>query len=50
MKFLQEEKAQGSIELLVLIAGALVVVSIVGVMLKNAATTAAERAAAEATP
>ncbi len=41
----KERKAQGSIELLVLIAGAVIVVAIVGVMLKNTATTAAEQAA-----
>ena len=44
MNFLKEEKAQGSIEMLVLIAGAIVLVSIVGVLLKNAAAQAAEQA------
>ncbi len=44
MNFLKEEKAQGSIEMLVLIAGAIVLVSIVGVLLKNAAAQAANQA------
>jgi len=44
MKFLKEERAQGSIELLILIAGAVVIASIVGVLLKQAATTAAKGA------
>ena len=47
MGFLKEEKAQGSIEMLVLLAGAIVVVSIVGVILKRAATQAAARAGDE---
>jgi uncharacterized protein (UPF0333 family) len=46
--FWREEKAQGSIELLVLVAGAVIVVAIVGVLLKNAATTAADEAACKA--
>ena len=44
MSFLKEEKAQGSVEMLVLIAGAIVLVSIVGVLLKNAAAEAANEA------
>lgn len=44
MGFWKEKRAQGSIELLILITGAIVVVSIVGVLLKNAATQAAETA------
>ena len=48
MNFLKEEKAQGSIEMLVLIAGAIVLVSIVGVLLKNAAAQAANQANIEA--
>jgi len=44
MSFLKEERAQGSIEMLVLIAGAIVLVSIVGVLLKNAAAQAANQA------
>ena len=48
MGFLKEEKAQGSIEMLVLIAGAIVLVSIVGVLLKNAAAEAANQANIEA--
>ena len=44
MNFLKDERAQGSIEMLVLIAGAIVLVSIVGVMLKNAAAQAANQA------
>lgn len=43
-----EEKAQGSIEMLILVAGAIVVVSIVGVLLKRAATEAATGASTEA--
>jgi uncharacterized protein (UPF0333 family) len=42
MGFWKEKRAQGSIELLILVAGAIVVVSIVGVLLKNAATQAAK--------
>ena len=48
MGFLKEEKAQGSVEMLVLIAGAIVLVSIVGVLLKNAAAQAANQANEEA--
>lgn len=44
MDFLKEEKAQTSIEVLVLIAGAIVVATIVGVLLKRAAAVAAEEA------
>lgn len=44
MNFLKEERAQGSIEMLILIAGAIVLVSIVGVLLKNAAAEAANNA------
>ena len=43
MAFLKEEKAQASIELLVLIGGAIVLASIVGLLLKNAATEAASQ-------
>ena len=48
MRFLKEERAQGSIEMLVLLAGAIVVVSIVGMLLKRAAQQAAEEAAKRA--
>jgi len=48
MKILQDERAQGSIELLILVAGAIVIVSIVGVLLKRAAVAAAEEAGKEA--
>jgi uncharacterized protein (UPF0333 family) len=48
MNIFKEERAQGSIELLILIAGAVVVASIVGVLLKQAATRAAESAEREA--
>ena len=44
MGFLKEERAQGSVEMLILIAGAIVLVSIVGVLLKNAAAEAANNA------
>ena len=44
MDFLKEERAQGSIEMLVLIAGAIVLVSVVGILLKNAAAEAARQA------
>jgi len=44
MSFLKEERAQGSIEMLILIAGAIVLVSIVGILLKNAASEAANTA------
>ena len=47
MGLLKEEKAQGSIEMLVLLAGAILVVSIVGIILKRAATQAAARAGKE---
>ena len=53
MNFLKEERAQGSVEMLVLIAGAIVLVSIVGVLLKNAAAEANQaniRAGTAATP
>ncbi|MFA4855819.1 MAG: hypothetical protein WC634_04530 [archaeon] len=43
MAFLKEEKAQASIELLILIGGAIVLASIVGLLLKNAATEAANQ-------
>ena len=48
MRFLKEERAQGSIEMLVLLAGAIVVVSIVGMLLKRAAQQAAEAASEKA--
>jgi len=48
MSFLKEERAQGSIEMLILIAGAIVLVSIVGVLLKNAAAQAANQANTQA--
>ena len=48
MNFLKDERAQGSIEMLVLIAGAIVLVSIVGVLLKNAAAQAANEASKQA--
>ena len=48
MSLLKEEKAQGSIELLILVAGAIIISAVVGVMLKNAATTAAEEAGSQA--
>jgi len=48
MSFLKEERAQGSIEMLILIAGAIVLVSIVGVLLKNAAAEAANTANTQA--
>jgi len=48
MGFFREERAQASIELLILIGGALVVVSIVGILLKQAAVEAARRAGEEA--
>ena len=44
MGFWKEEKAQGSIELLLLVAGAIVVVTIVGFIVKSMATTAAGEA------
>lgn len=44
MCFLKEERAQGNLEVIMLIAGALLLVSIVGVILKRAATNAAQRA------
>lgn len=44
MKLLKENKAQGSIELLILVAGAVVIVSIVGLLLKSAAVQAARAA------
>ena len=45
---LKENRAQGSIELLILIAGAVLIVSIVAVLIKNAVTEAARRASEEA--
>ena len=48
MNFLKDERAQGSIEMLILIAGAIVLVSIVGVLLKNAAAEAANNANVQA--
>ena len=44
MKILKEQRAQGSIELLILIGGAITLAAIVGVMLKRAAETAAQGA------
>ena len=50
MGFLKEEKAQASIELLILVGGAIVLASIIGLLLKNAATEAANQANQQATP
>lgn len=49
MSFWKDERAQGSIEMLILVAGAIIVVSIVGVILKRTASQAAERAGEEVT-
>ena len=48
MRFLKEKRAQTSIETLVIIAGAIVVVSIVGILLKRAAAEAAKGASGAA--
>jgi uncharacterized protein (UPF0333 family) len=48
MGLFREERAQASIELLVLVGGAIVLASVVGIMLKNAAIEAANNAANEA--
>jgi uncharacterized protein (UPF0333 family) len=50
MDFLREKKAQASVELLVLIGGAIVLASIVGILLKNAAVGAVNQANEAATP
>ena len=44
MGLIREEKAQASIEMLLLVAGAIVVVTVVGIVLKNMAIVAANRA------
>lgn len=48
MSFWKEEKAQGSIETLLLVGGAIAVAAIVGVLLKQAASTLQGRATEEA--
>jgi len=44
MRFWDDERAQGSIEMLVLVAGAILIAAIVGAVLKRAATETAATA------
>jgi uncharacterized protein (UPF0333 family) len=44
MRFIEEKRAQASMEVLLLIAGAIVVVTVVGIVVKNMVIVAAERA------
>jgi len=44
MGFMEEKKAQASIDMLLLVAGAIVVVTVVGIVLKNMVSVAANRA------
>jgi len=47
MGFIKDNRAQVSLEVLIMIAGAIVVVTVVGIVVKNMAVVGAEKAAEE---